>query len=163
MALTIHNGPSPQVLLTAADVEQWKRDLVTAEAVVAALKRKLDAAAVFFPANAAAKASADVAPELTVGDWVLRVLRERGKAMTPRKIRAAISDAGGPLGSENYLYTAIQREFRKRSIEKFGDGYRLAPTGSPQGEAGDQKVPGPLASDTLSGGSVEAAPEAGGT
>jgi hypothetical protein len=161
MVVTIHNGPPPQVLLTAADVERWKQELVSAEAIVADLKRKLDAAAVFFPASAAIAQPEDA--EATVGDWVLKVMRESKRTMTPREIRAAIARSGGPLGSENYLYTAIKRETDKDRIVKFGDGYRLNQSRSPQGEAGDPKAPGPDGGLTLSGGAVDAVPEVGGT
>lgn len=164
MAATFSHGPSPQVLLTAAHVEQWKAELVEAEAVVTALKRKLDAAAVFYPANGAAKQPAEVLSE-TVGDWVVRVLREAKKTLTPREIRMAIARENGPLGSENYLYTAIKRTAATGAIAKRGDGYVFVADGSPKGETGDHSAPSTFDKRELPfrAGAGETAPEAGGT
>ena len=133
MTVTIKTGPSPQVLLTAADVQQWKAELAAAEAMVASLKRKLDAAAVFFPPQAAAPAT-NTSEDATVGDWVVKVLYETAKTMEPREIRTAIDMLGGPLGSENYLYTAIKRLAARGLIEKRGLGYAAPRQGSPEGD-----------------------------
>jgi hypothetical protein len=161
MGLKVNYGSSsPQVLLTAADVEQWKVELAQAEKVVADLKRKLEAAAVFFPADAARMPP----QELSVNDWIVKVLADAQKKLTPREIRAAILREGGPVGSENYLYTAIQRALRRGVIIKRDDGYVISAAGSPEGEAGSLSASSPLSSGlTLSGGSVAADLKAGGT
>jgi hypothetical protein len=140
MTVNFKTGPSPEVLLTAADVATWKEELVAAEAMVALLKRKLEAASVFFPAQAAAPAPATASSDgATVGDWVLKVLKDQGKALEPREIRIAIDMLGGPLGSENYLYTAIKRLAERNLIVKRGNAYAAPSESSLEGEAGGQR------------------------
>lgn len=152
------------VLLTAEDVQQWQKELVAAEVVVAELKRKLEAAAVFFPQEPKILPTS-VHERMSGGslsEAILVTISRSPVAMTPREIRDALTKAGFELASENYLYTAIKRLADRNLILKTDHGY-VSSKGSSKEEGPDQKVGAPQGILTLSGGGVGAHPEVGGT
>jgi hypothetical protein len=132
------NGSAPRKpLLTEEDVARWReeRDLLreeiaAAQAKMAELTRKLEAAAVFMDIDVSAfeplaQKAPEPVPSSSLYAAIARVIEASSAPMTPKMIREAIlaGPDAGLIRSENYLYTAIKRLADKASITKQGDGY----------------------------------------
>jgi hypothetical protein len=125
-------------LLTAADVMRWREELSEAQHIIvdqqeraAKLLRKLEAAAVFMPAEEMPPgvrpgSGATVDKSATLYDAIVKVvLAAHNTPMSPKMIRNAIAHSPDAdlLSSENYLYTAIKRAVDKDLLAREGKGY----------------------------------------
>jgi hypothetical protein len=157
MSVTIHYGR--KVLLTSDDMQRWREEISQARALIEDRTRKLDAAAVLIGAEPES-ATRHETQVTSVGDWVFKVVRESDHPLAPASIRRRIEEAGGPVGSENYIYTAIKRAADRRLIIRTPGGYIPAAKSFSKEETPTHKGGGPHLEDTRAGGT---APEAGGT